>query len=158
MVIETKCVTFVSVNSQLPIALHILGYLTACGGESATSEAMAKSYGTSPVVLRRVLTKLQRAGLVETRRGAKGGCVLARDAHTMTLRHAYEALDAEPHLLARNPGSGGRIEGVLAEFMNDVMGEAESALLAQLEAVTIADMDRRVRSALSAHALSSLRH
>lgn len=136
-------------NSQFPIALHILGFLTARGGEPLTSDVMADTYGTSPVVLRRVLAKLQRAGLVETRRGAHGGSVLARDPDAIDLRQAYEALTAEPQILARHPEGVGRIEGALAGFINGVMGDAEAALLAQLEVVTVAEMDRQVRSALA---------
>lgn len=135
-------------NSQLPIALHILGFLTARGGEPLTSEVMAETYGTSPVVLRRVLAKLQRAGLVETRRGANGGSVLARDPKTINLRQAYEALDDEPRLLARHPECAGRIETAMADFVNSVMGDAEAALLAELEAVTIAEMDAKIRRSL----------
>lgn len=144
----TLAVTFIRVNSQLPIALHILGFLTATGGEPLTSEVMADTYGTSPVVLRRVLAKLQRAGLVETRRGANGGSVLARDPKTINLRQAYEALDDEPRLLARHPECQGRVEAAMAAFVNGVMGDAEAALLAELEAVTIAEMDQKIRRSL----------
>ncbi|MFK8025543.1 MAG: Rrf2 family transcriptional regulator, partial [Ilumatobacter sp.] len=108
--IETAPVTFSVVNSQLPIALHILGFLTSRNGEPLTSEVMASTYGTSPVVLRRVLAKLQRAGLVETRRGASGGSLLARDPRTITLRDAYEAVSIDPQILPRHPECEGRIE------------------------------------------------
>lgn len=141
-------VTFAVVNSQLPIALHILGFLTSRNGEPLTSEVMAATYGTSPVVLRRVLAKLQRAGLVETRRGANGGSVLARDPQKINLRQAYEAVTAEPQILSRHPECEGRVAVAMAGFMNSVMGDAEEALLAELEAVTIAEMDVQIRTSL----------
>ena len=144
-------------NSQLPIALHIVGFLTARDGEPLTSQEMADTYGTSPVVLRRVLAKLQRAGLVETRRGANGGSVLARNPKAINLRQVYEALDDEPQILARHPECAGRVEQALAEFMNGVMGDAEAALLAELESVTVAEMDARVRSSLSSMPVQSRR-
>lgn len=145
---ETNMVTIAFVNSQLPIALHILGFLTSRGGEPLTSDVMAETYGTSPVVLRRVLSKLQRAGLVETQRGPNGGSVLARDPKTINLRHAYEAVSIDPQVLCRHPERKGRIENAMADFMNGVMGDAERALLDKLEGVTIAEMDVQVRSAL----------
>lgn len=135
-------------NSQLPIALHILGFLTSRDGEPLTSEVMAETYGTSPVVLRRVLAKLQRAGLVETKRGASGGSVLARDPQTINLRQAYEAVAIDPKILSRHPECEGRIEGAMATFMNAVMGDAEAALLAELEAVTVAEMNVQIRTSL----------
>lgn len=140
-------------NNQLPIALHILGFLTSRDGEPLTSELMADTYGTSPVVLRRVLAKLQRAGLVDTKRGASGGSVLARDPKTINLRHAYEAVANDPEILSRHPEREGRVEGALADFMNTVMGDAEAALLAELEAVSIAEMNVHVRTALGLPAL-----
>jgi Rrf2 family protein len=142
----TRSVTFSGVNSQLPIALHILGFLASQRGEPLTSEVMAETYGTSPVVLRRVLAKLQRAGLIETRRGVNGGSTLARPAERINLRQAYEAVASDPHLLQRHPdGCGGPVAPVLARFVNDVMGDAEEALLQRLEAVTVAEMDLSVR-------------
>ena len=138
-------------NSRLPIALHILGFLTARAGQPLTSEVMAATYGTSPVVLRRVLAQLQRAGLVETRRGVNGGSVLARDPSTITVRDAYEAVTAEPEMLARHPQDcDGRIERAMAMFINGLMSDAEAALLERLDTVTIAEMDTQIRTTLRA--------
>ena len=140
-----------SVNSQLTIALHILGFSAARAGEPVTSDELARTYGTSPVVLRRVLAKLQRAGLVETQRGRGGGSVLARDASTITLREAYEAVADDQQILPRHPsGCAGRAALVLADFVNDLYADAERALLERLEAVTVAEMDRHVRSQIRA--------
>ena len=136
-------------NSQLPIALHILGFLASRRGEPLTSEVMARTYGTSPVVLRRVLSKLQQAGLVATQRGAAGGSVLARSAESITLRDAYEAVTDEEALLPRHPeGCEGRVAPLLAQFVNEVMGDAERALLERLQSVTVAQMDERMRPSI----------
>lgn len=86
-------------NNQLPIALQIVGFLTASNGEPMTSEKMAAVYGTSPVLLRRVLSKLKQAGLIVTQRGAKGGSVLAREASQISLREVFEAVRADKPVL-----------------------------------------------------------
>ena len=133
------------VNAQLTIAFHILGFLAARKGEPLTSETLAETYGTSPVVLRRVLVKLQRAGLVETRRGVGGGSVLARAPEDIHLHEAYEAVRQGDELLPRHPGEGGGVAPIVGEYVNELYREAEKALVAQLEAVTVAQMDRVVR-------------
>lgn len=144
-------VTIKGVNSQLPIALHILGFLASQRGQSVTSDVMAETYGTSPVVLRRVLAKLQRAGLVETRRGVNGGSVLAREPSAINLRQAYDAVSNDSQVLQRySDGCAGAIASALSRFVDDVMGDAEQALLDRLEAVTVAEMDTRVRADLGA--------
>ena len=136
-------------TGELAIALHILGFLASQRGRPLTSAMLAHAYGTSPVVLRRVLSKLQRAGLVETRRGAHGGSVLARPAKDINLRQAYEALYARPQILTRHPTScRERIPVVVGEFINELFGDAEEALLQRLESVTVERMDRTVRSRL----------
>ena len=146
-------------NSQLAIALHILGFLASRRGASLTSAEMATTYGTSAVVLRRVLAKLQRAGLVETKRGAGGGSVLARDPATIHLREAYEAVTDSQEILTRNPGDcSGLVAPVLADYVDELYAEAEQALLATLEAVSVAEMDRvvgaRIREAACNHPAS----
>ena len=133
-------------NSQFPIALHVLGFLAARGGEPLTSDTLAGTYGTSPVVVRRVLTKLQSAGLIDTRRGANGGSVLARSPDSITLRDAYDAVQVDPELLPRHPDDcSGAVAAALGRCVNDVLGDAERAMLDRRDAVTISEMDRNVR-------------
>ena len=128
-------------NSQLPIALHILGYLASAKGKAITSEALATSYGTNPVVLRRVLSKLKHAGLVRTQRGAGGGSVLARKSSEINLRQAYEAVaDQSKLLLPQHPGGcDGVIAPILADYVNDMLGSAEQALLDKLATISRAN-------------------
>lgn len=132
-------------SSDLAVGLHIVGFLTARRGEPVTSQALAETYGTSPVVIRRVLSKLSRAGLVETRRGFGGGSILAKNAAAFNLRDVYEAVSEDQQLLRRHPGNESKVAKVLADFINDLYGEAEEALLGRLEAVTVEQMDLAVR-------------
>ena len=126
-------------DNQFSIGLHILGYLAARSGEPLTSKELARTYGTSPVVLRRVLTKLQGAG-----------CVLARDAATINLRQAYEAVTENTQVLQRYPeGCAGEASRHLSTYLDQTFGVAERALLEKLEKVTVATMDREVRSRLT---------
>lgn len=136
-------------NSDFAIALHILGFLTSRGGGPLTSEEMARTYGTNAVVIRRVQSKLKKAGLIDTRRGAGGGCTLARDPEDINLRDAYEAVSLKPEVLPRHPTSCQELVPiVVGQFVNEMCGDAEEALLSQLESMTIEAMDRTIRSRL----------
>ena len=115
-----------------------------------TSEVLARTYGTHPVVLRRVLAKLKRAGLVSTRRGVGGGSVLARDAADIHLGEIYEAIRERPEILGRHPGDSdeagcGPVAQIVATYVNELTAEAEQALLGRLAAVTVEQMDIEVR-------------
>ncbi|MEM7167982.1 MAG: Rrf2 family transcriptional regulator, partial [Planctomycetota bacterium] len=83
-------------TSDFAIALHILGFLTSRDGGPLTSEEMARTYDTNAVVIRRVQSKLRKAGLIETRRGVNGGSILARKPEDIDLREAYAAVSPEP--------------------------------------------------------------
>ncbi|MEM9913960.1 MAG: Rrf2 family transcriptional regulator [Planctomycetota bacterium] len=132
-------------NSDFAIGLHIVGFLTARQGQPLTSEALADSYGTNAVVIRRVLSRLQHAGLVETRRGIGGGSVLAQEPSSINLRQVYEAVTDNPEVLRRHPVEGKGVARVLGVYINDLCRDAERALLRQLESVTVKQMDAVVR-------------
>ncbi len=138
-------------NSRLTVAAHILGLLAAREGMSdgsTTSETLASSVGTNPVVVRRVLAQLKAAGLVDSRRGVGGGTVLARSPHEITLRMVYEAVD--PHdcdMIGRHAGDVGAacaVAPVIAEYLDELYAEAEEALRRRLELVTVAQMAQSV--------------
>ena len=137
-------------TSEFTIGLHVLGFLTARRGEPLTSEVLARTYGTSPVVLRRVLSKLGQAGLVAARRGAGGGSVLARAPSEISLLDVYTALTDKPALLPRHPGEDAGPARVLAAYINDIYADAEAALLDRLAAVSIEQMDSEVRPEICA--------
>ena len=134
-----------SINSQLPMAHHIMGFLAFSRGDALTSDVLAVTYGTSPVVLRRVLAKLKRAGLMQPRRGTGGDSVLAWPVDSVTLREVCEAMTKDTKLMTPfSKGCSGPVAPILGCYVNELFADAEQALLAKLQAVTVAEMDRDV--------------
>ncbi len=138
-------------NSRLTVAAHILGLLAAreqMAGCAATSEQLAASVGTNPVVVRRVLSQLKAAGLVDSKRGVGGGTVLARDPTEITLRMVYEAVEApDCEMIGRHAASVGTqcaVAPVIAEYLDELYADAEEALRRRLEVVTVAQMAKSV--------------
>jgi Rrf2 family protein len=144
-------------TSRFTMAVHALGML-ACEGErhpggSLTSEAIAKSVNTNPVVVRRVLSDLRRAGLVRTRRGVGGGVVLAKPASKITLCAIWEALSEGETLFARHPAGPNPhcpVGLCIADYLEDLYGHAEEALKAALGRVTLTQLRRDITARLSA--------
>jgi Rrf2 family protein len=83
-----------AINTQFPIAVHIMAALGYRRGRDTTSAMLAESVNTSPSFVRRVLAKLSKAGLVETATGKTGACWLAREAKDISLLDIYEAVEA----------------------------------------------------------------
>lgn len=132
-------------NLDFAIGLHIVGYLASHNQALVSSTTMANSFGTSPVVLRRVLAKLNQSDLVETKRGANGGSTLARDARLINLKEVYESVSEKPELFARHPEGIGVISNVIGQYINEIYTDAEKTMLSQLESTSVADMDSVVR-------------
>ena len=86
-------------NSRVTIAAHALAWLALAhhrGREVLTSEEVAASVNTNPVIIRRSLGDLRRAGLVDVRHGAGAGWSLARPPEEITLLAVYEAISPDP--------------------------------------------------------------
>ena len=138
------------------MALHALTMISLetrrSGGATLTSATLARSIQTNPVVIRRVLADLRRAGLVEARRGAGGGVSLARPAARISLRSVWEAVEGREPLIARHPSGPnpacptGRC---VADTLEELYGHAEAALKASLGKVTLAQLERDVSRRLS---------
>ena len=86
-------------NSRLTIAVHVLAWMTLAqrqGHDVLTSEQVAASVNTNPVVIRRCLGDLRGAGLVRVRHGTGAGWSLARPSEDITLLDVYDAVGPEP--------------------------------------------------------------
>lgn len=80
------------ISSRFSIAVHILSLLSIDSNSHCTSEWIAGSVNTNPVVIRRVLGLLKKAGLVNVRAGS-GGASLAKELDQITLLEIYRAVD-----------------------------------------------------------------
>lgn len=123
-----------STSSRFAVAVHILTLMAWAGDEPLKSEEIACSVNTNPVVIRRILCALGRAGLVTSQTGAAGGSRLARPASEVSLRDVYRAVEGQDifSLHRQQPNQncrvGMNIEGVLGDVLEDVGGAVEQVL------------------------------
>ncbi|MGB3485526.1 MAG: Rrf2 family transcriptional regulator [Mycobacterium sp.] len=147
-----------SANTRMSLAVHVLTWLAfdrrGTDKEIGTSQRIATSVNTNPVVIRRCLGELREAGLVSASRGRSGGWSLDRDAEQITLLDVYLAVGGQEifAMPAAPPNAecyvGYGIQPVLAR----VYDEAASALCESLRHTTIADV---LRAALEEYAVGA---
>ena len=131
------------VPTRFAVAAHILLMVAADGREPSTSQRLAASINTNPVVIRRITGQLARAGLVRVRRGP-GGAELVRPADQITLEDVWRAVNPGPGRpllpLHANPDPmcpvGCRVHAVLGQAFS----AAERALERALARTTLADL------------------
>jgi Rrf2 family protein len=134
------------VNQQFAFAVHILAML-AYSGDTLDSRTIAASVNTNPVVVRRLLLALRKAGLVSTATGKHGGAMLAKPARQVSLLDIFEAVHARDfiapnprHKLKKCPVSCS-MKGILVE----VSQGTDRAIRKHLGGVTLDQVVRKIR-------------
>src|SRR5688572_26023484 len=135
------------ISSRVAVAVHVLAYMAWKRSEAVTSERIAASVNTNPVVVRRIVGALRNAGMVTVQPGVGGGAQLAREPGEITLLDVYRAVEdgddlfsLHPQPPARDCSIGGNIQAVL----QGVFCEAERAMREVLAGVTIEAVGREV--------------
>jgi Rrf2 family protein len=128
-------------NQRFAVSIHILTILAASQDTAVTSEAMATSVGTNPVVIRRTMSRLRQCGLVDSRPGTSGGWRLARAPQQISLCDVLHASDVDPiFVMHEHPDADCLIGGNIRQVLGGVFGRAQGALDKSLEQCTIADV------------------
>ncbi|WP_430782836.1 Rrf2 family transcriptional regulator [Actinoplanes sp. G11-F43] len=138
-------------NSRVTIAAHALAWLELArrrGRPTLTSGEVAASVGTHPVIVRRSLGDLRRAGLVVARRGTGAGFALARPAEAITLLDVFDAVEAEPllGLHAAEPDQRCPVGAGIRPVLTGVYDEATAAFRAVLAGRTVAGVLEEILS------------
>jgi Rrf2 family protein len=134
-------------SSRFATAVHILTLLATEKEGSLTSEYVASSVNTNPVVIRRLLRMLAEAGLVSSSPGSAGGSRLARDARSITLLDAYSAVESSDlfGVASQAPNPKCPVGRHIGKVLTPRIQAAESAAAASLRKTTIADLIHEVQ-------------
>lgn len=126
-------------NARFAMATHALALL-AQSDAGYPSAYIAGSVNTGAPFLRRVLSMLVKAGLIEAREGRDGGYRLAQPADRITLADIYRATVGDP-LLSPSPAEPSVLCPVGSGMRNafgSLSGQIEAQVIASLADRTIA--------------------
>ena len=81
------------ISTKFTIAVHMLVAAEVSGkDEKITSQFLAASIGSNPVIVRNIMLQLQDAGIIEVKRGP-GGITLTRPLSEITFLDLYKAVE-----------------------------------------------------------------
>lgn len=139
------------VNVQFATSVHIMLALalTAKGDcpKLPNSDLLAESIHTNPVVVRRLLSLLNKAGLIKSSRGKNGGVQLNKSPSEITLKDIYIALEIEDSIKPHNkpPKKDCAVSCSIHSIMSSVTEGYQKTNLKYLESHKLSDLIKKVK-------------
>ena len=130
-------------SSRFIVAIHVLSML-AHKSEAGPlcSSVIAQSVDTNPVVIRRLMSQLEKANLVTSVAGRSGGFLLNRKACDMTLADIYAAVEDDTvfRMHKIGPESECPFAAQLGKVLAPRLKSAENALTASLNGTKLSEV------------------
>ena len=144
-------------NTRFAVATYALTFISLAQERMVTSDELAASINTHPALVRRMLSMLREAGLVETQLGPGGGARLARAPERISLLEVYDALRAVDDLFSVgriSPNPDCPMSAGIQATLECVLSGPDKALRLALGQVTIANLlsEAAARVPQAAHA------
>jgi len=130
-------------TSEFAIAVHALVFLNH-KGTTLSSDELAQNICTNPARIRKIMAKLKKAGLVQTKEGVEGGYAFIKKAETVTLEDVSNALDISFVKAGWKSGSTDMdcmIASGMAGIMDDIYAGLDRLCKQHLKTKTLKDID-----------------
>jgi Rrf2 family protein len=136
------------ISSRFTIAVHTLVAIEYFRDDNKiTSDFIAGSVQVNPVVIRRILSQLKKAGLVEIARG-NGGTTLKLPAAQITLYDVYKAVECVENEkifhFHENPNPQCPVGSNIHRVLDGELDSAQAAFEENLKRTTIADLVNKI--------------
>ena len=133
------------ISSRFTMAIHMFACIDTFKNQKMTSDFMAGSIGTNPVIIRKLLQKLKAAGLITVSRGT-GGVEVTRPLEEITFLDIYKAVESVPEEALfhfhENPNPLCPVGRNIHYVLDDKLERVQAAMEKELEAITLADVKR----------------
>lgn len=126
-------------NTRLSVAIHILSLIST--DSTLSSERIASSVNTNPVVIRRISSDLKKAGVLTSKVGVPGSS-LNRDPSDITLFDIYKAVLQEKELFPvhNNPNPDCHVGKKIQNSLNITFDSVQLAMENELKNKTLQDV------------------
>ena len=135
------------ISSRFTMAIHMFACIDTFTDRKMTSDFMAASIGTNPVIVRKLLQQLKAAGLIEVSRGT-GGVTVTKPLDEITFLDVYKAVECTPDEqlfhFHENPNPKCPVGKNIHHVLDDRLNQVQKAMEDKLAAMTLADVKNDV--------------
>ncbi len=133
-------------TGEFAVAVHALVFLNH-KQKTVSSETLADNVCTNPARIRKVMAKLKKHGLVQTKEGMDGGYQFVLSPREVALAQICEAVGNR--LVSSSWRSGDLdkkclISSGMGEVMDGIYDQLNNACMQQLQMLTIQDIDQKI--------------
>ncbi|MBC1781287.1 Rrf2 family transcriptional regulator [Listeria welshimeri] len=135
-----------AISTRFSVAVHILTLIDMNKERSITSDTIAASVNTNPVVIRRIMSKLKKAGLIQSSPGISGTYLL-KNATEITLYDIYQAVEVTNNLfdIHKNPNPNCEVGTNIQETLDTVFIHAQQKMEADLKRTTLSQITADIK-------------
>ena len=135
------------ISSRFTIAIHMFACIDTFSDQKMTSDFMASSIGTNPVIVRKILQQLKAANLIEVARGT-GGVSITKPLDQITFLDVYRAVECAPEEqlfhFHENPNQQCPVGKNIHRVLDDRLLEVQKAMEDKLAEMTLADVKKDI--------------
>ena len=133
------------ISSRFTMAIHMFACIDTFSDQKMTSDFMAASIGTNPVIIRKLLQQLKAAGLIKVSRGT-GGVTITRPLDQITFLDIYKAVECTPDEelfhFHENPNSNCPVGRNIHVILDDKLQRVQEAMEKELASITLEEVKR----------------
>jgi Rrf2 family protein len=133
---------------QFTVATHIMAAIGVYPGGEVGSAILANSVNANPTFVRKSLSKLSKAGLINTTRGKNGASALSRSPKRITLLDIYRASSAPPTFAIHSYPEYKRcvVSRNIKGCMSSVLSQTQKGFESSLAKITLAELIEQIRA------------
>mgnify|MGYP004441690797 CR=1 FL=1 len=141
------------ISSRFTLAIHIFACVDIFKDEyKVTSDFISGSTNVNPVIIRKILSQLKDAGLIEVARGA-GGAKITRPLSEITFLDIYRAVECiEDNKLFHfheNSSEKCPVGRNIHNVLDDKLQRVQTAMERELESITLEDVKEDLQKYIS---------
>ena len=135
-------------DTRFPVSVHLMALLAYEPETQRTSADLASSLKTNPAFVRKLVSPLVDAGLIESSRGKGGGLRLGKPPEAISLQAIYLASVQDKQLVClpqKRPKASCPVSCSMGNVLGGIVEGVEQATLGYLASRSLADVLQALR-------------